>query len=424
MSQPDLTPSALSEQLSRALKHHFPEPVWVRARLLSFKTNKGGYGNWVITDDADSPVKIDVSLTPAVVQRTARQLAAVSTTLSEHLPVRIKLAPTINRFGKLACELDDIDVGYSAENSRLTPQQVFEKLTIEGLAQLQQRLPFDEFPLRLVVIGSDGSDGVKDALAVLEESNIAFRILPVHAPVQGPSAPRGLQAALELMMNLPTTPDAVLMVRGGGDRGDLIAFDDLDLARAVCRLTIPVVCGIGHEADTTVCDLIAHRSERTPTGAASWLVNRVRQGFEHRATSFTSALSRVAERLDAASLALEKRDAAIDSAISTLDAAAASLAIRFERAVSLAENQLAASHAAIDAASAAVDSRAAAAITAAQASLDVFDASLRELHPDRALERGFAIVRHEGSVLRTVELPKPASVTIQRADGTLDASVS
>lgn len=420
----DLTPSALAEQLNKALQRQFAEPLWVRCVLASFRTNKGGYGNWVVTDDTDSPVRIDITLNPTVVQRVTRQLTAANVVLAERLPVRISVRPAVNRFGKLACELIELDTEYSAKKTGLTPKQVFEALEQEGLAKKQSRLTLSEFPLRLVVVGSEGSDGMRDTRAVLEESGIEFRILPIDAPVQGPAAPAALRAALEAASKLPTTPDCVLFVRGGGDRGDLVAFDDLELARAVCRFPVPVLCGIGHEADTTVCDLVAHHAERTPTGIATWLAARVRNSFEQRLLGYDLTISRLAERLDAALLSLEKRNASIDAATSSLDTLTASLDVKLERALSLADAALQNTATTLDRRLDLALDRSDAALTAVTASLDVSRATLRELHPDRALERGFAIVRHEGEVLRSVSFPRPAKVSIQLADGEIDATAS
>jgi exodeoxyribonuclease VII large subunit len=418
----DMTPSALTEAISTLLQRHFNEPVWVRATLASFRVNKGGYANWVLTDDEASPVKLDVTASPATMQRIHRKLASDALELQEHLPLRVALTPVISRFGKLACELSDIDTAYSKQRHGLTPQQVFEQLQQAGLANKQQRLTLEEFPFNLVVVGSNGSDGVRDTLAVLESSNIAFRIGLIDVPVQGLRAPGALLEALSIAASLPTTPDAILLVRGGGDRADLVAFDDPALAAAICQITIPVLCGIGHEADTTVCDLVAHHSERTPTGIASWLHQRVAAGFLHRDKRFDATVSHLLERLDAASLALARRDSAIDAALTTLDTSAAALDVRLERAIALAESGLQNTASNIDKRLDRSLSLAESALAATSSSLSVHEATLRELHPRRALERGFAIVRTGNDVVRSSAIPLPAKLHIELADGTLDAT--
>ena len=418
----DLTPSALTEAISTLLQRHFAEPVWVRATLASYRVNKGGYANWVLTDDEASPVKLDVTVTPGTLQRINRKLTAEAIELQEHLPLRVSLTPVVSRFGKLVCELSDIDTAYSKQRHGLTPQQVFEQLQQAGIAKMQHALTLEEFPFNLVVIGSNGSDGVRDALAVLESSNIAFRIGLIDVPVQGQRAPSALLEALSIAASLPTTPDAILLVRGGGDRADLVAFDDPALAASICKLPIPVLCGIGHEADTTVCDLVAHHAERTPTGIATWLHQRVAANFAQRDKHFDAATSHLLERLDAASLALARRDSAIDAALTTLDASAAALDLRLERALALAESGLQRTVSTVDTYFDHSLSLAESTIAATASALNVHEASLREMHPRRALERGFAIVRINDDVVRSSAIPLPSELSIELADGTLDAT--
>jgi exonuclease VII large subunit len=171
-----------------------------------------------------------------------------------------------------------------------------------------------------------------------------------------------------------------------------------------------------------VCDLIAHRSERTPTGIATWLTTTVRSGLALRIAEYDLAVSRIAERLDAAMLALEKRNAAIDTATSALDTVAATLDLKLERALSSADAVLQNTSNDLDRRLDLILDRSDVSLTAVAASLDVSQATLRELHPDRALERGFAIVRRDGEVLRSVAFPRPAGVTIELADGSIDAT--
>ena len=67
--------------------------------------------------------------------------------------------------------------------------------------------------------------------------------------------------------------DAVAIIRGGGAKLDLMAFDNYHLAKAVAKFPLPVFTGIGHEIDETIVDLAAHTSLKTPTAVASFIIN-------------------------------------------------------------------------------------------------------------------------------------------------------
>src|SRR6185503_1714707 len=83
--------------------------------------------------------------------------------------------------------------------------------------------------------------------------------------------------------------DCVALVRGGGSKSDLAAFDSREIALAVARCPLPVLTGLGHEIDQSVADRVAFQAFKTPTKVAEFLVARI-EGAE-------LAMTRVAERL-------------------------------------------------------------------------------------------------------------------------------
>ena len=69
--------------------------------------------------------------------------------------------------------------------------------------------------------------------------------------------------------------DALVVIRGGGARTDLVAFDDYALAAALARAPLPVLTGIGHERDEALVDLVAHTAFKTPTAVAAFLIEQM-----------------------------------------------------------------------------------------------------------------------------------------------------
>jgi exodeoxyribonuclease VII large subunit len=99
-----------------------------------------------------------------------------------------------------------------------------------------------------------------------------FHVHTFQSAVQGDDAPRQLVAALAAID--PRRFDAVVVIRGGGSKLDLDAFNDLELCRAVARMPIPVLTGIGHDVDVSVMDLVARSPHKTPTAVADHLVDK------------------------------------------------------------------------------------------------------------------------------------------------------
>jgi exodeoxyribonuclease VII large subunit len=114
--------------------------------------------------------------------------------------------------------------------------------------------------------------------------------------MQGAQAEGQVASAIALLARLEPKLDAVVLVRGGGSRSDLAAFDSRRIAEAVARCPLPVLCGLGHEIDRAIADVVCHTSVKTPTEAATFLVDRMRDA-EERLREATRDLATAARRV-------------------------------------------------------------------------------------------------------------------------------
>ena len=95
--------------------------------------------------------------------------------------------------------------------------------------------------------------------------------------MQGNEAPSSIIQALHKIIDSDFAPQLIVVIRGGGASMDLDCFDDYELASHLAQVPLPIVTGIGHERDTTISDMVAHTSLKTPTAVAEFLVNGVAQ---------------------------------------------------------------------------------------------------------------------------------------------------
>jgi exodeoxyribonuclease VII large subunit len=149
---------------------------------------------------------------------------------------------------------------------RLKLEELRLKLEAEGLfaPDRKRRLPI--LPVRVGIVTSREGAVLRDIVTTLQRRNPAVHLVMCHAPVQGPEAPGRLVYALERVVAYGV--DCVIVARGGGSLEDLMAFNDEELVRAVAACPVPIVSAIGHQTDTTLCDLAADRRAPTPTAAA------------------------------------------------------------------------------------------------------------------------------------------------------------
>ncbi len=184
------------------------------------------------------------------------------------------------------------------------------RLAAEGLFDAARKRPLPAFPRVLGIVTSTAAAALHDVLSTLQRRSPQVRVVIYPSPVQGVDAPATLVAALQ-QVGRRAEVDAVLLVRGGGSLEDLWAFNDERLVRAIAACPVPVVCGVGHETDITLADLVADLRAPTPTAAAE-LAAPMQSEALAQLDAAAAALQRVlqravqnqAQRLDAAALRL------------------------------------------------------------------------------------------------------------------------
>jgi exodeoxyribonuclease VII large subunit len=141
------------------------------------------------------------------------------------------------------------------------------RLQAQGLFDADRKRELPAFPRALGIVTSLGAAALRDVLTTLQRRAPQVRVVVYPSLVQGAEAPAALAAALRLAGKRDEV-DALLLVRGGGSLEDLWAFNDEHVVQAVATSPLPVVCGVGHETDITLCDLAADLRAATPTAAA------------------------------------------------------------------------------------------------------------------------------------------------------------
>jgi len=145
------------------------------------------------------------------------------------------------------------------------------------------------------LVGSPGTEGFQDFIGQVVGSGLAFHIQVVPVSVQGPNAPGAIARALALATK--GDRELIVLVRGGGSKADLAAFDNELVVRAVATSPLPVWTGIGHTGDESVTDIVANRAFITPTECGRELALRVSQWWDSAVASRTLVMSRRAHEV-------------------------------------------------------------------------------------------------------------------------------
>ena len=335
------------------------------------------------------------------------------------------------------------------------------KLEAEGLFAPERKKPIPRFVRRVVLVTSAQAAAYGDVLRTLERRTPWVKIMHVDSLVQGTDAPAALISALIAAQAL--TPDVILLVRGGGSYEDLQAFNDEELARTIAALSVPVICGVGHEADFTIADFAADLRASTPTAAAesigpdrdAWLrrldkcadmlERAAERAYQHAAQRFDSAATHLPPedprqiRLERAARFLAEPDLCLRAPVQHLTAAAErfrrlGLAAEERRGTEVERQTKALSffaHHALDAAAARLDRALRLRpdpmreINAAQRRVELAANALSLADPNRPLRAGYARIVTDADLVVThaAELRRGSAVRILFADGFAAAEV-
>ena len=308
-----LSISDFYSRVKGALRETFPGEVWVTGEIRKVTTSRGHH-YLELADRLDGldrpgsdglavargglPRNVNATLEVACWARdwpvVQYELEAVGVELTPGLVVRVRGTVTVweggskLRFSMTALDVEALIGGIAAARRRLLGT-----LASEGLLEANRRLPLPPVPLRIGLVTSPGSEAYRDFTGQLERSGYLFDVRFEPSIVQGPEAPAQIVGALTRLGAFE--PQLVVLVRGGGARGDLAAFDSEPVARAIAGAPFPVWTGIGHTGDRSVADEVAHQALVTPTQCGEAVVAAVAaylEGVDRRAR-------RLAQRVEA-----------------------------------------------------------------------------------------------------------------------------
>jgi exodeoxyribonuclease VII large subunit len=208
------------------------------------------------------------------------------------------------------------------------------KLAAEGLFSPERKQALPRIPRRIGLVTGNDAAAKRDVLTAITSRFPPARILVAETYVQGPRAASAIAEALREICDAPEI-DVVVLARGGGSFEDLLPFSDERLVRALAACPVPIVSAVGHEQDMPLSDLVADARASTPTAAARLVVPdaaeltaRLERSRTALARGTRGALDRERRRLDVARdhlrraplLLLERRRAALDQSAGRLRA--------------------------------------------------------------------------------------------------------
>lgn len=194
--------------------------------------------------------------------------------LASNMKVMVKLSANFHEQYGLKAIINDINAEFTLGDMERIRREIIAKLTAEGIIDMNRQLDWGPAPQRIAVISARGAAGYGDFLNQLHNNDhgLKFYTCLFEAVMQGANCVPSVIAALDRIAAVEDMFDCVVIIRGGGSTSDLNSFDNYDLGANIAQFPLPIITGIGHDRDVTIPDMVSKLHVKTPTAAASFLV--------------------------------------------------------------------------------------------------------------------------------------------------------
>ncbi|RZG76210.1 exodeoxyribonuclease VII large subunit [Acinetobacter sp. WCHAc060025] len=407
---------SLSEYLAtvqEVIQMTFEEAVWVKAEIRNLSIKGGHYYLELAEKEQDSD-KVIASCRATIWKFTAQKIVLKferesGIELSRDLNVLIKVKARFDPQYGFSINIEEIDSSFTLGDLARRYQKIVEKLTLEGLINKNKQLstPFDIHNVLVITpANAAGLGDFKRDADILEKSgvcNFVYHTATFQGNTAVASIIESLSNSLKQWASLSKIPpDLIVIIRGGGSVNDLAYLNDYDLAALLCKRSVPIWVGIGHEKDRTILDEVAHRSFDTPSKVIAGIRNLIVERAQE-ATNFIHSIKLLSQhQISAYQSQNEQLIKLIQTFAQTqLNTTSASLAQIKEHTQYLANQQL-------------------------KFASNQIEGLLRETllqNPKQVMSKGYAVVRSGGKAIRSIQQLQSPHFSVEMQDGIIEAQV-
>lgn len=407
---------SLSEYLStvqEVIRIAFDEPVWVKAEIRNLSIKGGHYYLELAEKDEDTD-KVIASCKATIWKFSAAKMVLKferesGIELSRDLNVLIKVKAVFSPQYGFSVNIEAIDSSYTLGDIARRYQQILERLTAEGLVNKNKSLPTPFDIQSVLVIAPENAAGLgdfkkdADALQKAGVCNFVYHSATFQGNTAALSIAESLSNALrQWAKEFSSAPDLIVIIRGGGAVNDLAYLNDYDLAVLLCKRSVPIWVGIGHEKDRTILDEVAHRSFDTP----SKVIGGIRKLILDRVQDVLDSLSKIKLLSQHQISAYQSQNDQYIKVIKTL-----------------AHGQINDTKKSLDLIKGTIQYLAQQQLKLASSQIDGLLRETLLQNPKNVMAKGYGIVRSNGQAIRSIQQISNDSIQVELQDGSIDAKV-
>lgn len=294
-----------------------PDEYWVETELSEVREVRGHCYMELIQKDSETNTPVAkasakcwrttwMAIRPHFERVTGQRIAA-------GMKVLLKVYAQFHENYGFSWIITDIDPTYTMGDMARKRKEIIQKLKAYGVFELNKELKIPMFAQRIAVISSPTAAGYGDFCNQLDKNQYGFifSVSLFTAVMQGEQVEQSIISALNDINNNAESFDCVVIIRGGGATSDLSGFDTFSLAENVANFPLPVITGIGHERDESVLDMVANTRAKTPTAAAAFLIDNLKNTLERIERSREIILRTVKLRMETEHMRVDRISSAV-----------------------------------------------------------------------------------------------------------------
>lgn len=280
-----------------------PDMYWVTAEITEIKENSAGHCYLELVEKNSDEKNVRARVKAIIWSNRYRFLKSffeniTGESLNEGLKILVKVKVEYHEIYGLSLIITDIDPSYTIGEMAMKRQLIIKRLEEEGVFTMNKEVDFPVAPQRIAVISSKNAAGYSDFINHLTGNNsgYVFYTFLIETVMQGIETEQSIMKALDKIALNISLFDVVVIIRGGGSQSDLSWFDNYNIAYYVTQYPLPVITGIGHEKDTSVTDMVAFQSLKTPTAVADYLIDRMTEA-ENNIMELSTGITNISQNI-------------------------------------------------------------------------------------------------------------------------------
>lgn len=267
----------VAESIRKTIAERYSRTYWVTAEMHKLNQTRKGhcYPELVQKEDESIVVEMRGTIWKQNFDRIQQKFfEIVKEPLHDGMELLFHVKITYHPLYNIGLEIIDIDPNYTLGALQRERQETLERLNKEGILNANQNLEMALVPKRLAIISQADSKGYSDFVTLLNghPKRYHFNTFLFEATLQGDAAITSIQSQLKRIEKVKQHFDAVVIIRGGGGEIGMHCYNNYELAKTIATFPLPVLTGIGHSTNLTVCEMIAFRNGITPSDMAYFLL--------------------------------------------------------------------------------------------------------------------------------------------------------